>query len=187
MRSFRGALLAACAAGTMLGSALPAHALTVSDDDPQRLRNEDIVVEGQREKKSASSGTKTDVPLIATPQSIAVIDQEELTRRNALSINQALGYVAGVAPNQRGNVATRYDQLFLRGFAPGIFMDGMRLLGGVYASPQVDFHLVESVDVVKGPAGVTYGSGTPGGLVNLTSKLPYAGAGGRIELSSQTK
>ncbi|KQO51294.1 hypothetical protein ASF14_07185 [Sphingomonas sp. Leaf257] len=168
----------------MLGSALPAHAMTLPDEDPQRLRNEDIVVEGQREKKSASSGTKTDVPLIATAQSITVIDQEELTRRNALSINQALGYVAGVAPNQRGNVATRYDQLFLRGFAPGVFMDGMRLMGGVYASPQIDFHLVESVDVVKGPAGVTYGSGTPGGLVNLTSKLPYAGAGGRIELAA---
>lgn len=184
MRALRGALLAACATGGMLGSALPAHAMTLSDEDAQRLRNEDIVVEGQREKKSASSGTKTDVPLIATAQSITVIDQEELTRRNALSINQALGYVAGVAPNQRGNVATRYDQLFLRGFAPGVFMDGMRLMGGVYASPQVDFHLVESVDVVKGPAGVTYGSGTPGGLINLTSKLPYAGPGGRIELAA---
>ncbi|KTT95989.1 hypothetical protein NS355_15780 [Sphingomonas yabuuchiae] len=184
MRALRGALLAACATGGMLGSALPAHAMTLSDEDQQRLRNEDIVVEGQREKKSASSGTKTDVPLIATAQSITVIDQEELTRRNALSINQALGYVAGVAPNQRGNVATRYDQLFLRGFAPGVFMDGMRLMGGVYASPQVDFHLVESVDVVKGPAGVTYGSGTPGGLINLTSKLPYAGPGGRIELAA---
>ncbi|QXT34202.1 TonB-dependent siderophore receptor [Sphingomonas sanguinis] len=184
MRALRGALLAACATGGMLGGALPAHAMTLFDDDQQRLRNEDIVVEGQREKKSASSGTKTDVPLIATAQSITVIDQEELTRRNALSINQALGYVAGVAPNQRGNVATRYDQLFLRGFAPGMFMDGMRLMGGVYASPQIDFHLVESVDVVKGPAGVTYGSGTPGGLVNLTSKLPYAGPGGRIELAA---
>ncbi|MET4898041.1 TonB-dependent siderophore receptor [Sphingomonadaceae bacterium jetA1] len=180
--------------GALLGTAAPALALSapvmapvmVGDDgaEPQRVRSEEIVVQGEREKRSAASGTKTDVPLIATPQSIAVIGQEELTRRNALSINQALGYIAGVAPNQRGNVATRYDQLFLRGFQPGIFMDGMRLLGGVYASPQIDFHLVESVDVVKGPAGVTYGSGTPGGLINLTSKLPYAGAGGRIELAT---
>lgn len=183
MRGFRGTLLAACATGAMLASAIPASARP-TEDDAQKLRNEEIVVQGEREKKSATSGTKTDIPLIATPQTILVIDQEELTRRNAQSINQALGYVAGVAPNQRGNVATRYDQLYLRGFAPGIFMDGMRLLGGVYASPQVDFHLVESVDVVKGPAGVTYGSGTPGGLINLTSKLPYAGAGGRIELAA---
>jgi len=183
MRGLRGTLLVACATSVMLGSAIPASARPI-DDDAQKLRNEEIVVQGEREKKSGTSGTKTDIPLIATPQTIAVIDQAELTRRNAQSINQALGYVAGVAPNQRGNVATRYDQLYLRGFAPGIFMDGMRLLGGVYASPQVDFHLVESVDVVKGPAGVTYGSGTPGGLVNLTSKLPYAGAGGRIELAA---
>ena len=76
MRALRGALLAACATGGLLGGALPAHAMTLSDEDQQRLRNEDIVVEGQREKKSASSGTKTDVPLIATPQSITVIDQE---------------------------------------------------------------------------------------------------------------
>ncbi|KTT75482.1 TonB-dependent siderophore receptor [Sphingomonas sanguinis] len=191
MRGFRGGLLAACALGAMLVGALPAQARNLphdvpvtADEDQQRLRNEEIVVEGEREKKTAASGTKTDIPLIATPQTIAVIDQEELTRRNAQSINQALGYVAGVAPNQRGNVATRYDQLFLRGFTPGMFMDGMRLMGGVYASPQVDFHLVESVDVVKGPAGVTYGSGTPGGLINLTSKLPYAGPGGRIELAA---
>ncbi|WP_394664710.1 TonB-dependent siderophore receptor [uncultured Sphingomonas sp.] len=191
MRGFRGGLLAACAMGAMLVGALPAQARNLphdvpvtADEDQQRLRNEEIVVEGEREKKTAASGTKTDIPLIATPQTIAVIDQEELTRRNAQSINQALGYVAGVAPNQRGNVATRYDQLFLRGFTPGMFMDGMRLMGGVYASPQVDFHLVESVDVVKGPAGVTYGSGTPGGLINLTSKLPYAGEGGRIELAA---
>lgn len=191
MRGFRATLLAACVTGAVLGWASPTLALGLStggpaagnDEDPQRLRNEEIVVEGERAKKSAVSGTKTDIPLIATPQTIIAIDQEELTRRNALSINQALGYVAGVAPNQRGNVATRYDQLFLRGFQPGIFMDGMRLLGGVYSSPQIDFHLVESVDVVKGPAGVTYGSGTPGGLINLTSKLPYAGEGGRIELA----
>lgn len=119
MRDLRGALLGACATGAMLAAALPARALALadtmaaapSDEDQQRPRNEEIVVEGEREKRSAASGTKTDIPLIATPQAITVIDQGELTRRNALSINQALGYVAGVAPNQRGNVATRYDQL----------------------------------------------------------------------------
>ena len=38
--------------------------------------------------------------------------------------------------------------------------------------------------MVKAPADVTYATGTPGGLVTLTSKLPYAGAGGRIELAA---
>ncbi len=160
------------------------RAMPRDEEDEGQRRGEDIVVNGQRDKRHGETGAKTDTPLIALPQNVVAIDNDELTRRNALSINQALGYVAGVSPNQRGNVATRYDQLYLRGFTPGIFMDGMRLLGGVYASPQVDFHLVESVDVIKGPASVLYGNATPGGLVNLTSKLPYATPGGRIELAA---
>ena len=174
--------------GTMLaGTAAPAMAepvadrIVTADDDTQR--GDEIVVNGERVKRTAETGSKTATPLIALPQSVTVIDGTELLRRNALSINQALGYVAGVSPNQRGNVATRYDQLYIRGFTPGIYMDGMRLLGGIYASPQIDFHLVERVDVIKGPASVLYGNSTPGGLVNLVSKTPYAEAGGRIELA----
>ncbi len=77
------------------------------------LSSETIIVTGIKGKQ-AGTGTKTDTPLMETPQSITVIDNEELVRRNALSINQALGYVAGVSPNQRGGMVTRYDQLILR-------------------------------------------------------------------------
>jgi iron complex outermembrane receptor protein len=162
-------------------AAEPDHAVAAADPDQ---KGDDIIVNGERVKKSGSTGTKTETPLLLTPQAITSIDEEELRRRNALSINQALGYVAGVAPNQRGAVATRYDQLFVRGFTPGQYMDGMRLLGGIYATPQIDFHLVERVDVIKGPASVLYGNSTPGGLINLTSKVPQPGASGRIELAA---
>jgi len=141
---------------------------------------ETIIVTGLNDNK-ASTGTKTDTPLIATPQSITIIDREELTRRNALSINEALGYVAGVSTNQRGALATRYDQLVLRGFSPGVFLDGMRLIAGPYSTPQIDFNRVDRIDVVKGPASVLYGNSTPGGLVNLTSKMPEATAFSRFE------
>lgn len=170
----------------LLGAAaLPCSALLAAEtpDDADADPQGTVVVTGQREK-TGETGAKTDTPLIELPQTVTVIDNEELTRRNALSINQALTYVAGVTPNQRGNVATRYDQLFLRGFSPDTYLDGMRLRGGVYSTPQIDFHLVERVDVVKGPASVLYGSSTPGGLVNLSSKLPYAEFGGRIEIAA---
>ncbi|MDB5686252.1 MAG: hypothetical protein JWR77_841, partial [Rhizorhabdus sp.] len=140
-----------------------------------------IVVTGIQEK-GTRSGTKTDTPLLKTPQTITVIDREELTVRNVTSINQALGYVAGVSPNQRGAMVTRYDQLIVRGFSPGLYLDGMRLIAGPYSTPQTDFNRVDHIDVVKGPASVLYGNSTPGGLVNLTSKLPEAKASGRIEL-----
>jgi len=139
-----------------------------------------IVVTGLRDQEIASA-TKTATPLIVTPQTITVIDAEELQRRNAISLNQALGYVAGVAVNQRGGTVTRYDQMVLRGFAPGIFVDGMRSIAGPYSTPQTDFNRIAQIDIMKGPASVLYGNGTPGGLVNITSKKPEAEASGSFE------
>lgn len=172
--SSRVRLLAATAA---FHSLMPGMARA---DDSTESNAETIIVTGVNENKTGT-GTKTDTPLIATPQSITIVDREELTRRNALSINDALGYVAGVSTNQRGAMATRYDQLVLRGFSPGLFLDGMRLIAGPYSTPQIDFNRVDHIDVVKGPASVLYGNSTPGGLVNLTSKMPEATAFGRFE------
>lgn len=33
---------------------------------------------------------------------------------------------------------------------------------------------LDSVEVIKGPASVFYGQGRPGGMINVTSKLPGA-------------
>ncbi len=142
-----------------------------------------IVVTGVRDK-GTGSGTKTDTLLMETPQTITVIDAEELRRRNSRSLNQALTYVAGVSPNQRGAMVTRYDQMFIRGFAPGLYLDGMRLIAGPYSTPQTDFNRVDHLDIVKGPASVLYGNSTPGGLINLSSKLPEATAFQRLELAA---
>ncbi len=177
-------------AGNLCMSLLMASALCApvaalaheSGDATEEAESDDaIVVTGVREKQTGA-GTKTDTPLLITPQSITIIDREELTRRNVQSINQALGYVAGVSPNQRGGMVTRYDQLILRGFSPGVYLDGMRLIAGPYSTPQIDFNRIDHIDVVKGPASVLYGNSTPGGLVNLTSKTPEATASGRFEL-----
>jgi iron complex outermembrane receptor protein len=170
------ALVASVAAQALF----PALAHAEESAAEREASSESIVVTGMRGKQTGS-GTKTDTPLMITPQSITVIDNDELRRRNALSINQALGYVAGVSTNQRGAMVTRYDQLILRGFSPGVFLDGMRLIAGPYSTPQIDFNRVDHVDVVKGPASVLYGNSTPGGLVNLTSKMPEETAFGRIE------
>lgn len=181
-RAWKGrfALLAASSAALAVAIAGMPGTARAEDSAEADRPSDTITVTGLRDKQ-AGAGTKTGTPLIETPQSITIIDGEELTRRNALSINQAMGYVAGVAANQRGGMVTRYDQLILRGFAPGVFLDGMRLLAGPYSMPQIDFNRVDHIDVVKGPASVLYGNSTPGGLVNLTSRLPEEEASGRVE------
>ncbi len=173
---FRHVLAAGLSLAALAASAA-AHAEEAADAE---AGSENIVVTGLREVGVASA-TKTSTPLIETPQTITVIDTEELERRNAISLNQAVGYVAGVSANQRGGTVTRYDQMYLRGFAPGLFLDGMRLIAGPYSTPQIDFNRIDQIDIMKGPASVLYGNGTPGGLINFTSKTPEADAAGRIE------
>lgn len=159
---------------------LGANAARADEADNDSTAVERVEVTGLKARRAAA-GTKTETPLIETPQSITVIDGDELVRRNVQSINQALGYVAGVSPNQRGGMVTRYDQLVVRGFAPGVFLDGMRLIAGPYSTPQIDFNRIDHIDIVKGPASVLYGNATPGGLVNLASKTPEEGRFGRLE------
>lgn len=120
----------------------------------------------------SASATKTDTPLIETPQSISVVTREQITEQGAQTLNQVLRYTAGVATESRGATATRLDQFSVRGFSASTYLDGLRVFGGRDALPQVDAYRLERVDVLKGPASVMYGQGGPGGVVNQVSKRP---------------
>jgi iron complex outermembrane recepter protein len=131
----------------------------------------EIVVTGEREEDNyavpnASVGTRTDTPIKDVPQSIQVIPQQVLEDRNISEVNEALRNVSGITQAAIG-------QFRIRGFSGqrDIQIDGV----GTYSPQQtVDFSLsnVEQIEVLKGPAAVLYGSGEPGGIVNLTTKKP---------------
>lgn len=124
------------------------------------------------------SATKTDTPLLETPQSVSVITREQMSEQGAQTLNQVLRYTPGVAPEMRGATGTRSDSFHLRSFSTSIYLDGLRVYGG----PQVDAWRLERVDVLKGPASVMYGRGDPGGLVNMVSKRPLTEAWREVEL-----
>ncbi len=127
--------------------------------------------------KTSSGATKTDEPLITTPQSVSVVTRKQMDDQGALSINQALNYTAGAFTNF-GGAASRYDTVSLRGFHGGdvdnIFLDGIRLMSdpSSYNILQVDPWFLERIDVIKGPSSALYGQTVPGGLVMETSKRP---------------
>ncbi len=89
-------------------------------------------VDGYVAKRSAT-GTKTDTPLIQTPQSISIVTRDQAEAQGAQSLAQSLRYSAGVAAEVRGS-ATRYDIPYIRGFGsptdPVQYVDGLRLLRG---------------------------------------------------------
>lgn len=140
-----------------------------------------ISVEGQGNRAAtasqATTATRTDTPIIETPQSISVIPREQMDAQNVQSVNQALRYVAGVVAEPRPG---RYDTIVLRGFGGFgneanyvAFLDGMRLQRGIaYAIPTIDPWLLDRVEVLRGPSAVMFGQVNPGGVVNQTSRWP---------------
>ncbi|MFC3123742.1 TonB-dependent siderophore receptor [Pseudoroseomonas globiformis] len=120
----------------------------------------------------SAAGTKTDTPIIETPQSISIVTADEIAARSAQNLNQILRYTPGVIPESRGAAAVRLDQMTIRGYSPAQYLDGMRLAGGRDANPSLDAYRLERVEVLRGPASVLYGSSPPGGLINAVSKRP---------------
>lgn len=169
------AILAAALATTCLyaSPALAADTGADSNDLDARARAE-IVVTGTRSDDIASAGTKTDLPLAETPQSISVIDSGDIAELGLQNLNQALRFVAGVTPETRGSSAEVYDQFKLRGFTVPTYLDGLKLFGSGtgYAAPQVDVSRLDRIEVVKGAASALYGASSPGGFVDEQSKLP---------------
>jgi iron complex outermembrane receptor protein len=137
----------------------------------------------------SASATKTDTPLIETPQSISVVSRELMDARGVTTLNEALGYTAGVKAETYG-ADPRYDWASLRGFdaySPGYFRDGLHARNnGSWFTWRMDPYGLDRVEVMRGPASVLYGQNTPGGIVNVTSKRPIDEKFGELQLQAGT-
>ena len=118
--------------------------------------------------------TKTNTRLIETPQSASVVTREQLNDRNVQTINEAVAYVPGVSSNVFG-FDPRFDAFYIRGFSEtndGVFRDGLRQPGVNQAVARIEPYGVEALTILRGPASGLYGLGSPGGIVDVTSKRP---------------
>ena len=130
---------------------------------------------------SQYAGTKTETPLIETPQPITVITSDQFISQGAISISDTVKYGASVLANPYGR-DTRVDGFNIRGIDALQFRDGMRDIFSYYASITSDPYNFSRVEIVRGPASVLYGQGSIGGLVNLVSKTPEFKTGGELKL-----
>ncbi len=124
----------------------------------------------------SSSGTKTNTPIIETPQSVSVIGAEQIRDQKPNKLDEVLRYTAGVRAGTFGT-DTRNDWWLIRGFKSediGLFLDGMQLFYTSYASWKLQPFNMERVEVLRGPSAVLYGGSSPSGIVNVISKMPPA-------------
>ena len=130
-------------------------------------------VQGYAAKRSAT-GTKTDTPIIETPQSISVVGAEEIETLKPNNLMDALNYVAGVA---RSEGADRTGEFFvIRGFRAysgvgSMYRDGTKYTVNGFNGQQ-ELYGLERVELLKGASSVLYGTAAPGGIINTVSKRP---------------
>jgi iron complex outermembrane receptor protein len=144
---------------------------------PASVTTEIIVHE--RIAEVSGSVTKSDIPLLETPQSISVVSREMMTAQAPLSFQEALRYTPGVRSEQYGFDA-RGDWASIRGGGFGQFMNGMRMLFGSYNNVRPDPFALEQIEVMRGPSSVLFGQGGFGGVINLVSKRPLPVQRGEI-------
>ena len=160
-----------------LSASMSAIAAAQQQDGEEDSRQETILVTGTT---GAFGATKSDTPIVETARSLSVETSDMFIDKGALSLSQALTYVAGVTAEPYG-FSTRGDFPQSRGLELPRYRDSIQELFGSYNSTRADTYTIEQIEVLRGPASVLYGQGSPGGIVNYVSKTPKDAFGGELQ------
>jgi catecholate siderophore receptor len=114
---------------------------------------------------STSVATKTNTPILNIPQSLSVVTREFIRDQSFQGLTDVTRYVPGVSVHQgEGN----RDELVIRGVdtSANFFVNGFRDDVQYFR----DMYNTQSIEVLKGPAALTFGRGAGGGILNRTLK-----------------
>jgi len=135
------------------------------------------------------TGSKIALPIREIPQTISVVTKDQIEIQAAQSLDQVLGYSAGISAATGGATKTTDEVFSLRGFDDRsnstIYVDGNKRTRNIYSGTTEPYAL-ESVEVLKGPASSLYGRAAPGGIINLVMKKPTKEPLREIQLQKST-
>lgn len=128
----------------------------------------DAQTEGSDSYQAPAStlGTKVATQSRDIPQSISVITQERIRDQSLRTTQEALEQVASVSKARDPENA-----VLIRGFSAQTMVNGVPTTGLV-GRTQADIAVFDRVEVLKGPAGLLTGAGSPGGAINYELKKP---------------
>jgi iron complex outermembrane receptor protein len=163
-------------------AAIPLETINVEGVDTQGAQpfgygpgNRDRTSNPQQVISSSKTGTK----LADIPGSVQTVPHELLYEQGATMLRQSLDNASGVNFGGQDSKGF-YDHFMIRGLNAQIYEDGFSdgdQLGGVSHS----LNGVDHIEVVEGPGSALFGSGPPGGTINIVHYRPssdlHAGAG----------
>ena len=126
---------------------------------------------------SSRTATRTETPLLETPQSVTVITATQIAEQASPNVQEVLRYTAGVR-NELYGIDNRGDWFSLRGSdSSTVLLNGMRLpITGWYGVVREEPYAFDQLAVLRGPSSIIAGQNDPGGVVNMVSKRPQAQA-----------
>lgn len=124
-------------------------------------------------KDTIPVGLRLGQPLIRIPQNIISISSSLLKMQGGLQLKDAARNASGVYFGYNSSPFDGSAAINIRGFESSTSLNGMSRRGN-YGAVIDDEAIMESVDIIKGPAGFVASSGEPGGTVNITTKVPGA-------------
>lgn len=123
------------------------------------------------------TATRTPVPQSETLAAVTVIERDEIDRAQATDVVEILRFDAGLELGRNGGPGT-VTSLFTRGGESNhtlVLIDGIRMnpaTSGGGALQNIAPHMIERVEVVRGPRSTLYGSDAIGGVINIITRRP---------------
>ena len=127
---------------------------------------------------------KTGTKLEDLPQSVVVVPRAVINQQGGTTVADAIRDVSGV--NQGGSSSYGFfDRFTIRGMDARIYSDGFPD-GDQFNGFSHSLNGVQSIEVLKGPGSALFGSGPPGGTINIVHFLPspVPGYGASTQLDS---
>jgi catecholate siderophore receptor len=159
-------------AGTALSLVYSASVLAEADTQMAEANAQipTITVEGQAVsdyKIDKSALGKITEPVRDVPQSISIISEQLIEDRGITNLNDVFRSVPGITLGA-GEFNWQGNNPNIRGFnsRSDMFLDGMRDFGNYYRDP----FILETVEVLQGPASMVFGRGSTGGVINQSTK-----------------
>jgi iron complex outermembrane receptor protein len=152
---------------------LPEPAAPASTPSHESPRSNSVVSE------IVVTATKRPAALGRLPAGVSAIPREQIVATRAVDVGQTMGQLAGVLST---NLGPGRDKLLIRGLSDGAFTGRTRSTVSTYLddapinynAPDPDLRLVdvERVEVVRGPQGALYGSGSMAGIYRIVTTRP---------------
>lgn len=151
-----------------------------------RLELQEVVVSTAKNRYqvlNSSTSTRSNAPLLSTPQSVQVMSSQVLRDRQAFTLNEIAGSFTGMKVNNgNGNFQIRGFSAYSPNDASFLLYNGIR--GNLFLwSQQPLLYNVESVELLRGPSGALFSEGSPGGVVNFVTKKPLQEKRASMDLS----